>query len=128
MATVTGSLANASGTAVATVVRFTPTATPAGAAGKVLIGGPVEVDCDEDGAFEAVLGQGYYHVEIEGSAAFRVYVGASATYDLADLMENVPPDVTTDTLRLWSEADGAWKRIKLAGAGSEIGLVILDDE
>lgn len=126
MATVTGTLKNASGTAYSGTICFSPIASPGDASGVLLTGGVIEAECDVDGAFSASLVQGYYHTSLDGTSSFRIYVGSNTTYDIADLIGVTAPEVSFEEITIWSPDDGEFKKLKLSGAGSEVGIVITD--
>jgi hypothetical protein len=86
MATLTGHLADASGTAIETTIRFTPVWTPGASGSSSVMGQTVEVDTDSNGDFSVTLDAGSYHVDQDGIASYTIAIGAAASYDLKDLL------------------------------------------
>ena len=123
MATRTGKITAADGTAYTKHVRFTLRNQPQARGTSIIDSDPVDVECESDGSLTATLVIGEYWVQVCGGKPFRIILQEDTAYELADVVA-LEAEIGSLFRRVYlhNETTGLWHYIGLAGVGVERGL------
>lgn len=128
MASLTGTVTKADGTAYTSYVRFSMHSQPQPRGSALVNGDPVDALCNSSGVFTVTLAIGEYWANTRGGKPFRVVLPEDASYNLVDV---VVSDAAVGSLfrrfYLFNSTTGLYHAVTLSGTGHTVGTVIDPD-